>query len=78
MMAICLCQDFPTGLASAPVTWDKLGTEIKLRFLAGFVGFKQDEKTLEICPNISWCIGECLSDKEIEENEANRKKMFGW
>eukprot|EP00484_Ammonia_sp_Unknown_P009678 CAMPEP_0197077568 /NCGR_PEP_ID=MMETSP1384-20130603/212682_1 /TAXON_ID=29189 /ORGANISM="Ammonia sp." /LENGTH=439 /DNA_ID=CAMNT_0042516433 /DNA_START=81 /DNA_END=1400 /DNA_ORIENTATION=+ len=59
--------DYPTGLASAPVTWNKMGQIIKLKFLAGFIGFQQDAKTLEICPNIGWCIAEEMSKEEIKK-----------
>ena len=44
-------DDYPIGLASAPVTLDDV---IKMKFLAGFVGYKQDEKTGEITPNVAW------------------------
>ena len=47
---------YPTGLASAPVEWDNNGTKIDMKFFAGFVGYTQDQNTLEICPNISWCV----------------------
>ena len=51
-------DNYPKGIASAPVTWvnDESGKIFYMKFLAGFVGYTQDEKTLEICPNISWCI----------------------
>ena len=60
------------------MVWDRNGQEINLRFLAGFVGFKQDPETLEICPNVSWCIAKCMSDEEVEEKQRKRNKMFGW
>jgi len=47
---------YPIGLASAPVKWIRFGKEIELKFLAGFMGFCQDSKTLEICPNVGWCV----------------------
>merc|ERR1712093_731072 len=50
------CDDFGSGMSSAPVTWDYLGKEIKLDFNAGFVGAVQDGKTLQIRPQISWFI----------------------
>jgi len=46
-------MDYPVGLATAPV---KFNDEAELAFLAGFIGYKQDEKTLEITPNVGWCI----------------------
>jgi len=49
-------NDYPTGLAKAPVSWDYHGKELELQFVAGFVGYQQDAKSLEICPNLGWCI----------------------
>jgi len=49
-------QRYPMGLAKAPVVWEYHGKELKLQFVAGFVGYRQDPKTLEICPNLGWCI----------------------
>ena len=51
-------SDYPCGLAKAPVIWDYLGTEFNLFFVSGFVGAKQDEKSLELSPVIGWFIGE--------------------
>eukprot|EP01083_Nonionella_stella_P010013 28614_1 len=65
--------DFPMGLGTAPVTWDMNGTIIPLKFLAGFVGYKQDPKTLEIVPNVAWCVAYALTDKEIEDKKAKSK-----
>lgn len=47
---------FPIGLGVAPVIWVRYGKIISMKFLAGFMGYKQDPETLEICPNIGWCI----------------------
>merc|ERR1712216_623835 len=50
------CADFPGGLAAAPVIWDYNGTEIKLKFKAGFVGAEQDGVTGVVRPTIGWFI----------------------
>ena len=47
---------YPTGLAKAPVSWDYHGKNLQLQFIAGFIGYQQDAKSLEICPNLGWCI----------------------
>ena len=52
----------PNGLSSAPVEWDLLGKKIDMKFFAGFVGYTQDAKTLELCPNTAWCVA--YADKE--------------
>ena len=67
-------SNYPMGIASAPVKWDLDGTEIKLKFLAGFVGYKQDPKTLELCPNVGWCIAESMSDEEIKQKQEKRQR----
>eukprot|EP01084_Bolivina_argentea_P199757 341740_1 len=55
----CECSKFPTGLSSAPVTWKDINTGkiYKLKFYSGFMGYKQDEKSLELSPVASWFIG---------------------
>jgi hypothetical protein len=59
--------DVPTGISSVPVTWDYLGTEIKLKFTAGFYGFTCTDNTLK--PEISWLIHEELnSGPQIDAN----------
>merc|ERR1719474_1992933 len=47
-------NEYPSGLAQAPVAWKYQGQEIEMKFIAGFVGYQQDPKSLEICPNLSW------------------------
>eukprot|EP01083_Nonionella_stella_P013084 36911_1 len=71
-------EDYPTGLASAPVIWNNNGCIIPMKFLAGFVGFIQDPKTLELVPNVAWCVAKAMTDKEIQEKEEKKKKMYGW
>ena len=65
-------SQYPMGVSSAPVTWNRLGQIIHCKFIAGFVGFKQDSKTKEICPNVAWFIGEGMSNEEIEAAKKRR------
>eukprot|EP01084_Bolivina_argentea_P196956 337606_1 len=69
-------MDYPMGLATAPVTWDYNGTEIPMKFIAGFVGYKQDKKTLEITPNVGWCVAYSMSEKEIEAKKSKRRSYW--
>ena len=69
-------SDYPLGIASAPVIWDRVGKEIKLKFIAGFMGYKQDPKTQEICPNVGWCIAEALSDEAIKQRQEKKKRRW--
>eukprot|EP00035_Acanthoeca_spectabilis_P021878 m.440748 g.440748 ORF g.440748 m.440748 type:complete len:399 (-) comp18558_c0_seq1:1086-2282(-) len=47
--------DLPGGMASAPVTWDFLGTDIPLTFTAGFAGAAQRADGT-VAPEIGWLI----------------------
>jgi len=49
-------HEYPTGLAQAPVEWNYMGQGVELQFIAGFMGYQQDPETMEICPNLGWCI----------------------
>jgi len=77
--------DYPIGLSSAPVTWNKMGEMIEMKFLAGFVGFtsteieiknKDDEdaeekpgKSYELCPNVAWCVATDKKDNKKGDND---------
>lgn len=50
------CSDFPKGLAEAPVVWDYNGTEVKLKFKAGFVAATQDPERGVVSPMVGWFI----------------------
>ena len=51
-------DNFPTGLSSAPFTWNYLGTELPMVFTGGFTGVSQDASTGTTRPAIGWAIGE--------------------
>ena len=50
------CEDFPTGIPAAPVTWVYYEQELKLEFKAGFFGASQDPASGTIRPLVGWCI----------------------
>lgn len=50
------CADFPKGLAEAPVTWQYHGSDLKLKFKAGFIGATQDPQTMVVRPKVGWFI----------------------
>ncbi len=50
------CEDFGSGISSAPVAWLYCGKEHQLNFNAGFIGAVQDATTLCIRPQIGWYI----------------------
>ena len=50
------CADFPSGISSAPLTWQYYADEFKLSCRAGFVGASQDAEDGTIRPVLSWLI----------------------
>ena len=61
-------HEYPTGLAQAPVKWNYLGQDLNLQFIAGFMGYQQDPQTLEICPNLAWCIAHCDENSDDDDD----------
>lgn len=51
-------DDFPSGFASAPFVWEYFGQELAMRFVAGFAGVAQDERTLAVAPAIGWAVSD--------------------
>eukprot|EP00487_Bulimina_marginata_P012455 TRINITY_DN8736_c0_g1_i2.p1 TRINITY_DN8736_c0_g1~~TRINITY_DN8736_c0_g1_i2.p1 ORF type:complete len:239 (-),score=21.83 TRINITY_DN8736_c0_g1_i2:231-947(-) len=70
--------DYPMGLASAPMVWDYNGKEIPMRFISGFCGYSQDPKSLEICPNVAWCVAYSLTEEEIKKKQENKRSRYGF
>jgi len=52
--------DFAVGIAEVPVLWDYYGTEIDLKFNAGFIGATQDQDTGVISPIVGWFINKLI------------------
>jgi len=50
------CEDFPSGMSAAPVSWEYFGEKLPLEFNAGFVGATQDPTTMQIRPAVGWFI----------------------
>merc|ERR1712050_565399 len=66
------CSDFPGGLAAAPVAWDYYGTEIALKFKAGFVGAEQDHVTGTVKPVVGWFIAHDGKDEGRDKHQQAR------
>lgn len=49
-------SDLPCGLSQAPFVWKYMGVELKMSFLSGFLGVKQDKKTLALAPHIGYAV----------------------
>jgi hypothetical protein len=54
-------DQFPTGLARAPLLWTYLVYEFDMELLGGFVGVAQDAQTLCLRPEIGWAVCEVMS-----------------
>lgn len=51
-----LTNQFNNGLSKADFIWNYLGHKYEMEFLAGFVGIKQDKKSLTLKPEIGWLV----------------------
>src|SRR5262245_20150320 len=51
-------DQFPIGLSSAPFVWEYLQSQLKMEFLGGFVGVRQETDSLRLRPEIGWAIRE--------------------
>ena len=53
-------ERFPLGVGSAPVLYKDLATgkEYNLKFVSGFLGIEQNEKTLELSTKVGWFVAE--------------------
>lgn len=56
-------DQFPTGLARAPLLWRYHQQEFDMELLGGFVGVAQDAETLCLRPEIGWAVCEVMSRK---------------
>src|SRR5207248_1852105 len=56
-------DEFPTGLARAPLFWKYRKREFDMEFLGGFVGVAQDARTLCLRPEIGWAVREAMFRK---------------
>merc|ERR1712146_574446 len=59
------CEDFPSGMSAAPVSWEYLNETLPLNFNAGFVGATQDPVTLQIRPAIGWYITRAEPEEDL-------------
>ena len=68
--------EYPSGVSQVPVKWTyrPLGKVLDLTLSAGFIGYQQDPKTLEICPNLGWCI----THKERAKQSRSKRYHYEW
>ena len=46
------------GLSKAEFIWVYKGKQYKMEFLAGFIGTRQDKKSMNLKPEIGWVVKE--------------------
>lgn len=49
-------NQFNSGLSKAEFIWSYFDKKYEMKFLAGFIGIKQDEKSLTLRPEIGWLV----------------------
>lgn len=63
----------PSGLASAPFEWQYLRDRYDMRFVAGFVGVRQDPETFSVRPEIGWAVYDAA---QVEAARAVRETEY--
>ena len=51
-------ESFTSGISKASLLWNYYGEQIEMEFLAGFVGTAQNTQTMQLRPEIGWCVRE--------------------
>ena len=51
-------ESLPGSLCSAPFIWEYLGHKYAMEFIAGFIGFTQNEEDFAVRPKIGWAVRE--------------------
>ena len=66
-----LTNQFNNGLSKADFIWNYYGTNYEMEFLAGFIGIKQDLKSLTLRPEIGWVVkNKKYEKKSVVGNET--------
>jgi hypothetical protein len=76
-----LTNQFNNGLSKADFIWNYYGTKYEMEFLAGFIGIKQDKKTLTLRPEIGWLVKDKNNAKIApikDEKTLDNTNSFNW
>lgn len=65
--------NFPSGISKADFYWMYFDRVFQMEFLAGFVGVRQDEETLQLRPEIGWAIKD-TGEEGVKEKDAEYRK----
>ncbi|PXY43809.1 DUF4419 domain-containing protein [Flavobacterium hydrophilum] len=79
-------NQFNNGLSKADFIWNYFGKKYEMQFLAGFIGIKQDKKSVTLRPEIGWLVKdkkqliETKKPGEIKEKsrESNKNYPTNW
>lgn len=73
-------NQFNNGLSRVNFIWNYFGNKYQMQFLAGFIGIKQDKKTLTLRPEIGWVVKENKTIKKntIRKEKALKKSEWNW
>lgn len=79
-------NQFNNGLSKADFIWNYLGHKYEMEFLAGFVGIKQDKKSLTLKPEIGWLVKDkrkIIEKKKTQvikekSSETNKNALTNW
>ena len=66
-------DNFPSGLSQVDFIWRYFNDSYKMEFVAGFIGFAQDEETLTLRPEINWAVVDKNMAVTEEEKEVIEK-----
>ena len=53
-------ESFSSGMARAQFRWEYLERGYEMEFLGGFVGVRQDVKTMSLRPEIGWAVRDAV------------------
>lgn len=79
-------NQFNNGLSKVDFIWNYFGKKYEMQFLAGFIGIKQDKKSVTLRPEIGWLVKdkkqliETKKPGEIKEKsrESNKNYPTNW
>lgn len=72
-------NQFNNGLSKAEFIWNYFGNKYEMEFLAGFVGIKQDKKSLTLRPEIGWLVKDKKKLIDTEKSgEIVEKYQTNW
>jgi len=69
-------NQFNNGLSKAGFIWNYFGKKYEMEFLAGFIGIKQDKKSLTLRPEIGWLVKDKKNQKKKIIGTKNYREIY--